>query len=767
MRILRVCPTPVHTQQIYKQYKKPRKFQEAIHLLRETNVLLPGGWKDEMEALGHEVFETSFDDHFLQGRWAFEYGALSAFSSHSPSTALLAKQIEHFKPDVVFLFAGVMYRLDNKERQYLRSICEHKFKCVGFWGDEVPHNTSVYEYFGDLDFLFASNEAYKDYFQQNGVQSAVLGASFDEKFATPDVYHPNPDLKTPLFVGDTGYLAPDHIKRYETLDQLLERTNLKIFGFQRNSVLSTNGRLGIVLQTAQRFIPDIVVRKAMGVCYRYFPGRRRIIKALGLIRTANTIGISVLALLPQAHPFAPYFLNKLSLRKKYPGRVNPGPLGYKEYLNLLSAYMLNINIHRDEENDYGNIRCFEVTGMGSLLFSDRIEKMNEFFVYGEEYVGFRDAEDLITKINYYRQHPEEAQRIAEAGKRRTLAQYTLKQRCKMLHEKFISLSEAKKNPRKRTLVANYDLSRYPISYDFAFFLECALIKKRQSYFQSLHVNLIMPRDIGNIAGVSTASDKAVDQFGRSFRINHVCAQIASVFPVDSFSMVQKAPELDTHTESPLYNDYPHHADFYAYVNQQSAHVKGFSASAQAKRYAKQYLQSLSNGPYCTINLRCYEFDTQRNSNLPEWQKVADDLTARGVTVIVIPDTDQFGKDPGLPVPESQVFWPGCFDVDLRYALYELCDFNFFVNNGPATMASLNKNIKLATFKFVVPGVPHCTVEFIERQGYKYSQNPAYATQYQHWQWVDDTYANIKPVIDHYFGEIHDSTFQKRAAAGKK
>ena len=188
MKILRVCPTPIQTPQIYKKYKKPKNFEQAINLLRETNLLLPGGWKAEMEALGHEIFETSFDDHFLQGLWAIENGALDAFTSHAPSTELLARQIEKFEPDVVFLFAGVMYRLDNEQREYLRSICDHKFICVGFWGDEVPNNKDVYEYFGDLDFLFASNEAYRQYFERNGVKSEVLGASFDEKFATPAAF---------------------------------------------------------------------------------------------------------------------------------------------------------------------------------------------------------------------------------------------------------------------------------------------------------------------------------------------------------------------------------------------------------------------------------------------------------------------------------------------------------------------------------------------------------------------------------------------------
>ncbi len=766
MRILRVCPTPIHTQQIYQQYKKPRTFEEAICLLRETNILLPGGWKSEMEALGHEVFETSFDDHFLQGLWAYENGALSAFSSHAPSTALLAKQIEHFKPDIIFLMAGVMYRLDNKERSYLRSVCKHSCKWVGFWGDEVPYNIGVYEYFGDLDFLFASNDAYKDYFLESGIQSEVLGASFDEKFFDSSSGNANPILGTPLFVGDTGYLAPDHIRRYEILDRLLDKTDLTIFGFQRRSVLKTHGMVGSILRAMQLLLPNLFIKAAIMLGYRYFPHRQRVIRGLCLVRTANIIDVNVIALLPQAHPMASYFVDKPSLKKKYPGRVKPGVLGYDEYLQLLSSYLFNINIHRDEERDYGNIRCFEVTGVGSLLFSDRIEKMNEFFVYGEEYVGFRGVEDLITKINYYKQHPEEAKKIALAGQKRTLTQYTLKQRCQVLHKKFSNIFEAKKKLNQKTLVANYDLSRYPISYDFAFFLECALIKKRLSFFKELHVNLILPQDVGNIAGVSAASDKAVDGFGRSFRINHICGQIASLFPLDSFRIVPSAPELDSDKEAALYQEYPHHADFYAYVNENHKSVQGFNASTQAKRYTQQYLRALSDGPYCTLSLRYYEFDPQRNSNLSEWQKVIDDLISRGITPIIVPDTDQFGKEVGLAVPHQNIFWAGCFDVDLRYALYESCDFNFFVNNGPATMASLNRNISFSTFKFVAPGVPHCTVEFIERQGYKYSQTPAYCTKHQHWHWVDDDYAHIKLVMDQYFGETNAHIFQKRAAAGK-
>lgn len=201
MNILRVCPTPLYTDRVYQQDGKPSGFAQAIEQLRATNLLLPGGWKAEMQALGHTVFETSLDDALLQTLWAKEHDALSALSSPMPVIALLARQIEYYKPDVVFIYAGALYRLTPDQRRSVRALCTHPFKMIGFWGDEIPPTVNTRDYFSDLDALLVSNESYRAHMSAQGIKSDVLGHGFDQAFAPPKQENRNTDI--PIFIGDT------------------------------------------------------------------------------------------------------------------------------------------------------------------------------------------------------------------------------------------------------------------------------------------------------------------------------------------------------------------------------------------------------------------------------------------------------------------------------------------------------------------------------------------------------------------------------------
>ena len=98
------------------------------------------------------------------------------------------------------------------------------------------------------------------------------------------------------------------------------------------------------------------------------------------------------------HKNAKYFIGKEPLHKLYPDKVKKVELFGKKYNEVIADSKIVINTHRDELCDYGNIRDFEVTGLGSLLITDKAENMKELFVDGEEYVSFLDKKDLLEKI---------------------------------------------------------------------------------------------------------------------------------------------------------------------------------------------------------------------------------------------------------------------------------------------------------------------------------------------------------------------------------
>lgn len=87
----------------------------------------------------------------------------------------------------------------------------------------------------------------------------------------------------------------------------------------------------------------------------------------------------------------------------------------------------------------GNMRMFEATGMGSLLFTEDMPNLPELFEPGVEVVPYRDAKDLCMRIRSYAERPDEAAAIAERGQRRTLRDYGTPARAREVEALFADL----------------------------------------------------------------------------------------------------------------------------------------------------------------------------------------------------------------------------------------------------------------------------------------------------------------------------------------
>lgn len=70
---------------------------------------------------------------------------------------------------------------------------------------------------------------------------------------------------------------------------------------------------------------------------------------------------------------------------------------------------------------------FDFAAAGALVATNYLAGVERHFVYDEELIGFHDTEDLVRKVRYYLDHPEQADRIREAGRQRVLREHTWKQ----------------------------------------------------------------------------------------------------------------------------------------------------------------------------------------------------------------------------------------------------------------------------------------------------------------------------------------------------
>ena len=102
----------------------------------------------------------------------------------------------------------------------------------------------------------------------------------------------------------------------------------------------------------------------------------------------------------------------------------PAIWGSDMYGAIRSA-RINLNIHIDlAGSQAGNMRMFEVTGMGGFLLTDFKPNLEQFFIPGREIETFTGLEECIQKIRHYLQHEEERLAVAKAGQAKCLSTFT-------------------------------------------------------------------------------------------------------------------------------------------------------------------------------------------------------------------------------------------------------------------------------------------------------------------------------------------------------
>ena len=219
--------------------------------------------------------------------------------------------------------------------------------------------------------------------------------------------------------------------------------------------------------------------------------------------------------------------------------------------------------------------------------------------------------------------------------------------------------------------------------------------------------------------MSKEADRAVDAHGREFRIFHICTQLAELLGAAAVVNIKNRaalgvlePKSDPSVLRFPTPDISHHSGYYRMVNESPELVTGLSASAEAKRYVRNWLETFQRGrKLLCVTLRQYRFDPERNSNLESWAAFLKKVDPAEFAVVVVPDTDQLVEFEASVLGRYPAFAPACFDVDLRFALYEAAYLNMCVNTGPGVAAFLDRKVRCLMFKIVVPSVPHCTAEF--------------------------------------------------------
>lgn len=92
-----------------------------------------------------------------------------------------------------------------------------------------------------------------------------------------------------------------------------------------------------------------------------------------------------------------------------------------DYLKALCGAQMCLCFLSKLNRDVYTSRCFEIPACGRLLLSERTEELQELFKEDEEAVFFSSPEELAEKALWLREHPQDIERITQAGMRRVHA----------------------------------------------------------------------------------------------------------------------------------------------------------------------------------------------------------------------------------------------------------------------------------------------------------------------------------------------------------
>lgn len=80
-------------------------------------------------------------------------------------------------------------------------------------------------------------------------------------------------------------------------------------------------------------------------------------------------------------------------------------------------------------------RPFELAASGAFVISGYADDIENYYKSGQEMIFYRSTQDLVEKIEYYLNRPEERERIARAGYERTVREHTYENRFRELFRK--------------------------------------------------------------------------------------------------------------------------------------------------------------------------------------------------------------------------------------------------------------------------------------------------------------------------------------------
>jgi hypothetical protein len=301
------------------------------------------------------------------------------------------------------------------------------------------------------------------------------------------------------------------------------------------------------------------------------------------------------------------------------------------------------------------------------------------------------------------------------------------------------MQESKIKMAERVLHSVYDLSRSPITFDYANFLVLLEIQRQALGLDSINLTIsasrrrkLTPREL-----------VYSDDFFR-WRILNLIQPVSSLLPsLESFT-VSSAPIRHLGVPSwPVTQVGPEGViveSIYSIGVVQQLGIKGVKCRPfRAPDHAADIVASrFGDLTKCvTITLRTSTFQAERNSDLENWFEIHSALIAKGYKTIIIPDVEDLWGNNAARRFDWELATDLSYNMPLRMAVYEKSLLNLCVNNGAAALL-LYSDAPYVMTKLLVPEVPTTSVNY-HREVTKLERgaNFSFATDRQELYWGGD------------------------------
>ena len=364
-------------------------YQEHKKLLLDDTTEFVAAYIKNFCKIGIEADCVVCNDNQLQRKWSKERNL-----DPDKKWDILFDQINTFIPDVLWI-ENLSYVTPGFLKHLRNEIPAIKLIAANHCS---PFNSKVLESLSEVDFVITCTPGLKTSIENLGRKSYLVYHGFDSDLLQRTKAQTNAQLNDFIFSGSLITGGDFHTQRLRLIERILEE--------------KVPIGLYVNLEKTYRI-------KAKQSLYHF----SQLVNKIGLGKSFERFQI-----LKYGKTWVDSYSDTLMSHKK------PPVFGI-DMLELFMRSKIVLNFHIGVAGDYaGNMRMFEVTGVGSCLLTDNKKNMPELFNIDSEVVVYANEEDCVAKVKWLLDHEDEREKIALAGQKKTLQYHTVENRCKTIVE---------------------------------------------------------------------------------------------------------------------------------------------------------------------------------------------------------------------------------------------------------------------------------------------------------------------------------------------